>query len=100
MSDQTLEAALAANASLAILAENQWNKALEAAAEIIDARCAKILSKQTPSVDPLSFSDSVNLNLRMIACELPEVAAAIRALKRQPAYQQTQERSKDDANTR
>lgn len=41
--------------------------------------CERILSKQTPTADPFSITDSVNLNLRMMATILPNLAAAIRA---------------------
>ncbi len=50
----------------------------EACAKIVDAEFERILSKQTPS-DDLSIGASVNANLRMMACVLPDIASAIRS---------------------
>lgn len=49
---------------------------LECAAEVCDKEEQRILSKQSGRTD-----DPVDINLRMIACVLPDMAAAIRALK-------------------
>jgi hypothetical protein len=54
---------------------------IEAAARIVDAEYERIMSKQTETDDPLSMTDTVNLNLRMMACVLPDLSAAIRALR-------------------
>jgi hypothetical protein len=48
---------------------------LDAAAEIIDDECARVLAAQDGK------NDSVDLNLRMVAVLLPDLAAKIRALK-------------------
>ena len=50
----------------------------EAAAQLVDDECQRILAKITPA-DPASFGDMVNRKLRMIAVLLPDLAAAIRA---------------------
>lgn len=52
----------------------------EAAADLIEAECARILAQQSP--EPVRWNSteaSVNLNLRMTAVMLPGLAAAIRA---------------------
>ena len=64
----------------ALRAEQQRDEAYERAAKICDAEFDRIISKQTPTDDPLSMADTVNTNIRMMACILPEVAAAIRRL--------------------
>lgn len=53
---------------------------VEACAKIVDDEAERILSKQMPTSDPMSMTDTVNLNLRMMASVLPDLAAAIRAL--------------------
>ncbi|GAC1572631.1 MAG: hypothetical protein NVS3B5_01590 [Sphingomicrobium sp.] len=56
------------------------NEIIEECAKIVDAECERILSAQTPTSDPLSVTDTVNMNLRMMAAILPEISAAIRGL--------------------
>lgn len=53
--------------------------AFKEAAGIVDAECRRILSKQTTTSDPFSLTDTINMNLRMMATVLPDLAAAIRA---------------------
>jgi hypothetical protein len=47
-------------------------------AKVCEEQEARILSKQDPKAKPGSDSDAVNVNLRMVAVMLPEVADAIR----------------------
>jgi hypothetical protein len=56
------------------------NAVIEECAKIVDAECERILSMQTPTSDPFSVTDTVNMNLRMMAAMLPEISAAIRGL--------------------
>lgn len=56
------------------------NAVIEECAKIVDAECERILSAQTPTSDPFSMADTVNMNLRMMAAILPEISAAIRGL--------------------
>jgi hypothetical protein len=51
----------------------------ERAASLVESFCAEVLSKQ--STESGSFNDSVNINIRLVAVMLPEIAAAIRREK-------------------
>lgn len=50
----------------------------EAAAKIVDAECERILSKQSPAKTDLE--DTVNMNIRLTAIMLPDLAKSIRSL--------------------
>lgn len=50
----------------------------ERCAKMVEAEAERILSKQKPDADPLGMDDTINLNLRMMAAILPELAAKIR----------------------
>lgn len=51
----------------------------ERCGNIVEAEFARILGTQDKDADPLSFNASVNANIRMMACVLPEIAAQIRS---------------------
>ena len=67
------------NAILSALASHAAvrEKALEEAARLIDTEFERVLSKQTGKPQ----DDSVDLNIRMVAVLLPDLANRIRALK-------------------
>jgi hypothetical protein len=53
---------------------------IEAAAKVVEDLSQRTLAKQYPDADVMSFSDTINLYIRMSAVLLPEAAALIRAL--------------------
>ena len=54
---------------------------IERCALIVEAECERMLSKQYPaSKTGMEFTDTINTNIRMMACHLPNIAASIRAL--------------------
>ena len=55
--------------------------ALEEAAKVVEAEFGRVMAAQYPDAKFGSMQDSVNTNIRMTSVLLPEVAAAIRALR-------------------
>jgi len=58
----------------------------ERAAKLVEAKCERVLARQYPDADALSLSDSINLNIRMAAMLLPDLATDIRALPLASAF--------------
>jgi len=59
--------------------------AIEACARTVDEECERMLAQQYPaSATGMEFTDTINTNIRMMACILPNIAGKIRALAQGP----------------